>query len=1740
MSYASFIADTLAFDLEITRSGKRISHVGARFGERSFSWQRSKGMNKALDDLDDFGRGAGFVLGHNLFNHDLPHISTFKPDMAILCLPVIDTLFLSPLAFPRNPYHRLVKDYKLVRSAVNDPMEDVRLALEVFKDQWESLTEQGVETPGLLDFYHFCFSGARFGAFTGKGIATVLEKLGARQLPSAAQAAAVFERLSEGSICRHSVKAVQGLLEDEASDKPAAAYALAWLRVAGSNSVLPPWVRHQFPAVIPLLKTLRDIPCGRADCTYCSAMHDPDSQLGRFFGYDGFRAQPRTEDGESLQRAVTLNGLQDTPLLAILPTGGGKSICYQLPALVRHMRRGLLTVVISPLQALMKDQVDNLVKNTGTPFAAAIYGLLTPPERGEVIERVRLGDIAILYISPEQLRSRSVRQVLAQREIGCWVFDEAHCLSKWGHDFRPDYLYAARFIREFSRRQKLPLPPVTCYTATAKLDVIEEICNYFEQELQQSLTLFEGGVERDNLHFDIEPVTAAEKLSRTLSIVEQHLQDDRAAAIIVYAARRKTTEEIRDYLVHQGVTAEAFHAGLAANEKRRIIEEFVAGEIPVICATNAFGMGIDKENIRLVLHYDLPGSLENYLQEAGRAGRDLKPAHCILLYDPEDAETQFKLNAFSEIGKQEIQRILTCLRRTRRDRNKDIVITTQELLREEDLAGLFDKTDSGNDTRIRTAVSWLERADFLERNENMTQVFQGKPRVKSLAEAEPIIDRLKLSPTMRRLWHGILQVIFNTPVDQGLSADDVAEQLFDSARELKNLEKRSGLTPAQLVIYAMHDMAAAGLMDRGMLLSAFIQPRGRKSAPRLLDTVCALEERLLKFLQEEAPDAEEGLWVDLDLGRLNQRLQNDGQESNPVTLRNLIKGLAYDGKGMAGARGSIELKHMGRNRYRVALQRSWQALQETAALRRNVAHLILGELMAKIRSADDQPRDDDLPAGDLLVEFSANALADAIAHDLFLHAQVRKPLAAIDRALMFLHEHKIITLQNGLAVFRQAMTIRLNADNRRRYTKGDFDPLAAHYSERRFQVHVIMAYAHLAMEKVTRALGLVLDYFAMPRERFVRHYFAEREEILQRATSVESYRQIVERLNNPVQISIVGSPVHANRLVLAGPGSGKTRVVVHRCAYLLRVERIAAHRILVMCFNHNAAVALRRRLNELVGRDARGVTVATYHGAAMRLAGINLRERMTGPDAEGIDFDDLIRTATALLKGETEVPGLDPDEVRDQILQGFSHILVDEYQDIDQDQYDLVSAIAGRTLAEADGRLAIMAVGDDDQNIYAFKGANVAFIRQFQADYRAGTVFMTANYRSSGHIIRAANQLIAGNRDRMKTDHPIRVNRQRKSDPPGGVWEERDTVARGRVQIMEVAEPARQAGALYHELMRLRSLDPDLQWSQVAVLGRTHDSLTPVRALLEEENVPLKYCLKNSLPLHRIREVQHYLKLLQESAPLVLPASELTPSRPGQGDGGQNHLWHDLLSELHADYVAETADAPLPVQYALDWFYEALAEQRREKSIGSGVFLNTVHGAKGLEFDHVFILDGDWRRPEQTRGREEERRLLYVGMTRARQTLCVMENRNEGNPFLGQLQGNHVFRRPGAHPPDGLKEATPQRYHLAGLQDLFLSYAAGYTATHPIHRHLAAIDVGDPVFWKSSENGITVHDRENFPIARLSREGNAAWRPQLSQILEIRIVGMITRHADDSRETYREHCRCDTWEVPLMEVALVN
>ncbi len=1265
----ALLDQSLLLDLETGLDGT-LHKIGALRAGGEFRREGPFDLGQALAALTDFAADAPYVIGHNLLGHDLPTLRALAPALALLRRPIVDTLYLSPLAFPQNPYHRLVKDYRLVRDSAADPVADCRLAAQILREQFAELARRaGGGEADLIAVYRFCFQGATLldgNATGGDGIAAVFALL-APGLPSVTRVRDTLLARWQGRACTTTAPRLILAHLKTPDLRPALAYAAAWLTVAGGNSVLPPWVRHRFPATRTLLDALREVPCGAPDCAWCREAHDPNRQLKRWFNFDAFRPQPATDDGASLQQAVVSDGIAARALLAILPTGGGKSLCFQLPGLVRYLRRGTLTVVISPLQALMKDQVDNLVRKTGATCTAAIYGMLTPPERGDVMERVRLGDIAILYLSPEQLRNRSVADMLASREIGCWVFDEAHCLSKWGHDFRPDYLYASRFIRTLAERQRLPVPPVACFTATAKLDVTAEVLTHFRDELGIDMRLFEGGVERDNLGFEVQLAGKHEKDARIHAILGEHLGEPStpSGAAIVYASRRKRTEALADRLQREGWAVAAFHAGLEAPEKRRIQDAFVDGELTIICATNAFGMGVDKEDVRLVIHADIPASLENYIQEAGRAGRDRRPALCVLLYDQQDIEGQFGMEALSQLSQRDIAEILKGLKRAKPGQDGAVVVTSGDLLRDEDLRLGFDTEARDADTRVRIAISWLERAGLVRRDENRTGVFQGRPVVPDLSAAERRIAGLNLSAAQRARWLAILEELLNAEPDAGLTADDLARLPACKGQPGANWDK--GQTPAQRVLRTLHDMARAGLIDQGPQLTAFVRHKVKRSSTSILERVSSLERVMLAALREEAPDAGGGDWQQLSLRRLNQRLLDQEHDSNPETLRALLKGLALDGQGLAGARGSLDLRQTDRDHYRVRLHRDWPALTATAERRQAVAQLVLKTLLAKLPA--------DAPAGaDLLLRFGVDELTRAIAADLVLGGQVTDPLAAVHRGLLFLHEHGAIILHQGLAVFRSAMTVQVLPEAKgRRYSKAQYQPLAQHYGERVFQIHVMDRYARLGAEQIRQALTLVAGYFSLGKEAFVRRWFGDQRQMLTRATTAESFARIVDDLKNPEQIEIVAAPEDGNRLVLAGPGAGKTRVIVHRCAYLLRVLRVPSQRILVLCFNRGAALTLRRRLAALVGDEARHVSVQTYHGFAMRLTGHSYAERLADAERQAPDFDAVLTEAVALLEGRVDLPGIEPDAARERLLAGYRHILVDEYQDIDADQYRLVS-----------------------------------------------------------------------------------------------------------------------------------------------------------------------------------------------------------------------------------------------------------------------------------------------------------------------------------------------------------------------------------------------------------------------------------------------------------------------------------
>ena len=340
-------------------------------------------------------------------------------------------------------------------------------------------------------------------------------------------------------------------------------------------------------------------------------MMELESLLKQYFGYTSFRPG---------QHEVIQTLLEGRDCLAIMPTGAGKSICFQLPAL---MMPGV-TLVISPLISLMKDQVDSLV-NQEIP-ATYINSQCTFEEAKARFAAIRAGRVKLVYISPERLENEFFTSFMQSLPISMFIIDEAHCVSQWGHDFRPSYCAIKDWIAALPRR-----PVVGAFTATATEKVKEDMMTLLGLEKER---IFIGGFDRPNLYFRV--VRTNRKLDFALAYVQQHQEDSG----IIYAATRKEVDRVYEELTRRGIRAGRYHAGLSDDVRRTMQDAFTYDRLQVIVATNAFGMGIDKSNVRYVIHYQMPKNIESYYQEAGRAGRDGAPGECILLFSRQDIMIQ--------------------------------------------------------------------------------------------------------------------------------------------------------------------------------------------------------------------------------------------------------------------------------------------------------------------------------------------------------------------------------------------------------------------------------------------------------------------------------------------------------------------------------------------------------------------------------------------------------------------------------------------------------------------------------------------------------------------------------------------------------------------------------------------------------------------------------------------------------------------------------------------------------------------------------------------------------------------------------------------------------------------------------------------------------------------------------------------------------------------------------------------
>lgn len=1633
-------------------------------------------------ELEAFLGSEDWVVGHNIEVHDWPLLVEARPSLAALGGRLIDTLVLNPLAFPRNPYHRLVKDYKLTKHALNDPVADSRVCATLYGDQIRAF----LEDPETGALYAELLGGPYRRWYEGF--------LGARSVDVAAT---IRDRVST-QVC--SVALSETLPE---SGSPAAgddvrrswAYATAWLQVAGGSSVLPRWVRGRHPLVGDIVERLRGRPCEDPGCGFCRENHDPEANLRRFFGFEAFRSYgddvPSADRGlparpsgerEPLQRQIVRALLEKRPAIAVLPTGGGKSLCYQLPAMVSGATRGQLTIVVSPLQSLMQDQVDALERK-GYGHAASLTGRLTLPERRKVLDGIALGDVHLLFVAPEQLRNRSFIETISQREVGQWVIDEAHCLSKWGHDFRPDYLYIGRFIAEYT-----PGVPVHGFTATARPEVLREISEHMRRHLGLEPQVIVGGHKRKNLTYGVERCNREHRMTRIVELLAEHAEDLRRGGAIVFCARRKTTEQVAEFLQNNGWSADYFHAGRRPNDKRLVQDQFIAGDLDVIAATCAFGMGVDKSDVRLVIHANMPDSLENYLQEAGRAGRDGAPARCVLLYDEKDADNQFDRSKSQQITLRDFRSLYRSVRERLRSRkarglgDTELVASAGEILRtaqyDEDVEHRvgFDLDDPQFDTKVRTALAWMEECEppLLRRRENRVGVVQGGLKIREIDAIEAHLKALKVPKSKRGPWVKIAELLVDSATngEQTLSADVLAD--------------RAGLEGRD-VYQHLQGMRDAGILDHDVTLNAWVTKGGPADSRRRLEELHAVEDDFTRLVEERGGfDGNFHLDVPYTAALLREMT---GREVSADAVNGVLRLWSQVDR-------SVAVRRVGYSEHSLRFRDDHHGFHQKSADRRDVCSVELAHLYAQI---PDGARGVEVP-----VSFKLGSVLDALRAEpttrLIVDAEETRGVKTAEDGLVALQRATIVDLEHGGSIFYPGMTLEV-VSGRGAPGAEEFRPLAEHYAGQIRQVHIMREWAvKMADGAEEDAASLLDDYFELPATEFDGKWFAGREEELSHAATAQRREEIVSGLSEAQKGVVMdrGLPARSSRssnvLVLAGPGSGKTKTLVHRIAWLIGIEREEPSSILVLSYNRSTGVEIRRRLRLLIGRRANRVGIFTFHALAMRIAG-------EAPPGEETDLSEwgerVLERATATLN--------DPDmRVRDRVVAGLSHILVDEYQDITAERYEFLSALVGRTLRDPERKLQLYAVGDDDQNVYEWQGASTEYIHRFREDYDAEVCWLVENWRSAAETVDVANRLIAPHPDRMKADHPI-------------------------VSAVDWAAAVRRLTAPIANLQSFVLAECRSRETSTAVLVRTRDEVSQWARRFRAADLPVVTVPETgSISWRGLRPVDDVLQVLREQ----LESGALTPMTLWAAlDERAGHTKLDAPTKALWAAISDLWDSHANVAFPPETWWTLVREVESEEaaSMQAGIEIRTMHAAKGQEYDRVFVVAG--RKP-RSQDADAERRLHYVAVTRAKRELFLLEDAESSYRWFEDL--GVPAETVEASEVDDSRDVV-----LMGAEDVDLGLLGRLRESE--FGDVEAMSEGDPLELREQGDRFFMYDASGSLVGRLSASGSARLADALGdgwRIESARVRAFQRRYADQGDTVYAEAYLRERWEAVLPEVSL--
>ena len=1549
---ASLSTDTSRYtfvDVEIGLQDHKIHDIGALRFDGAIFHKASK------EELFDFLRDSDYLCGHNIIHHDAQYLFAGRA-----CRwPLVDTLYVSPLLFPERPYHRLVKDDKLVSEQLNNPVNDCEKAKDLLFDEiarWNALPEkkQQIWAYLLKDQEEFT------------GFLQLVQAIS----PVYMDPVELIRDFYEGRICQQTD--LHMLIEKYPVEL---AYALALVDTTDHRSITPGWVLRNYPEVEYVMKLLRHTRC-QEGCPYCNTQLDVHYNLKRFFGYDEFR----TYEGEPLQEKAALAAVQGKSLLAIFPTGGGKSLTFQLPALMEGSSVHGLTVVISPLQSLMKDQVDNLA-DRGITDAVTINGLLDPITRSLSIQRVLEGEASLLYIAPEMLRSKTIERILMARHVVRFVIDEAHCFSSWGQDFRVDYLYIGKFIREYQQKKGCKTPiPVSCFTATAKQKVVQDICDYFKQTLNLELELFASTASRTNLHYSvIHAETDDDKYSKLRELI---VESD--CPTIVYVSRTRRTKELAAKLTRDGYKALPYNGQMEADEKIANQEAFMNDQVRIIVATSAFGMGVDKKDVGLVIHYDISDSLENYVQEAGRAGRDPHlNARCYVLYSDNDLDKHFILLNQTKLSISEIQQIWKAVKDLTRQRMR-VCCSALEIARQ---AG-WDDSVSDIETRVRTALSTLEQSGYLVRGNNVPHVYATGITVKNMEEARKRISASILfgNDEIEKAVRIIKSLISQKHIAK--AQDSEAESRIDYLADILGMSKSE-------VVSAVERMRQEGILADSKDISAYLLDSGEseRKSKTLLERFAKLEQYILSHIPDES--------LQISCKQLNDNAVNDGiTTSKEKDIRTLLYFLTIKGY----TRKKEDAVHNMEIMRRLDMDTTIRRFEKRLEISRFAVEWLY-KLAAETRRENEESKS---------IQFSVVELLNQIkASQQSLFGELKDiQLEDVEEALLYLSKIGALKLEGGFLVLYNAMDIKRIKDNKARYKQEDYRMLNEFYKQKIQQVHIVGEYANLMVRDYNAALQYVQDYFQMDYRKFISKYFkGERGNEIQRNLTPGKYKQLFGQLSKR-QMEIITDKESRCIVVAAGPGSGKTRVLVHKLASLLLLEDVKHEQLLMLTFSRAAATEFKQRLMELIGNATHFVDIKTFHSYCFDLLGRigNLE------DAKNI----VAKAADMINQGEVE-----PNRI------GKTVLVIDEAQDMGSEEYALVKA-----LMTQNEEMRVIAVGDDDQNIYEFRGSDSGCLFQLAQESGSRFIEMTENYRSARHLVNFANEFTKNIHKRMKTS-PIISMREEK----------------GWVEVTY-----HLSKHMYQPLVE--NLMKHKRNGTSCILTQTNEEAAILVALLRKQGINSKLIQSmDGFHFWNLAEMRYFLKYIDQRVNIPLIPNEVWEAAK-QATCSTYANSRSLPYVKHCVALFEQTNKAKYVSDFKEFVFESSIEDFCDIA-DAEVVVSTIHKAKGKEFDDVYMLISDnYSKTDQLMRR------YYVGITRAKNRLFIHTN---GNCFKHLSTDQYLI--------DQRQYALPEEIVLQlSLKDVYLDFFKD------LKREILSLRSGNPLKYKDC----VLYNSQNRAVAKLS------------------------------------------------------